>query len=89
MPLICYNTPIHLYLVQGSVQSYAVDMMRESCRECVGDQTLQNPLGTQNKNQTLPQHQEAQSSLAVGHFTKLALRKVFYAQILKNALKCF
>ncbi|WRB62368.1 hypothetical protein KVC96_04595 [Helicobacter pylori] len=36
-----YNTPIHLYLAQGSVQSYAfIDMMRESCRECVGDQTL-------------------------------------------------
>ncbi|OKB15099.1 hypothetical protein AOA79_0207295 [Helicobacter pylori] len=36
-----------------------------------------------------PQHQEAQSSLAVGHFTKLALRKVFYTQILKNAFEVF
>ncbi|MGT0048922.1 hypothetical protein V5I05_07160 [Helicobacter pylori] len=41
MPLICYNTPIYLYLAQGSVQSYAfIDMMRESCKECVGTQTL-------------------------------------------------
>ncbi|ADI34998.1 Hypothetical protein HPV225_0934 [Helicobacter pylori v225d] len=36
-----------------------------------------------------PQHQKAQSSLAVGRFTKLALHKVFYTQILKNALECF
>ncbi|MCQ2759449.1 hypothetical protein E5E12_04260 [Helicobacter pylori] len=36
-----YNTPIHLHLAQGSVQSYAfIDMMRESCKECVGAQTL-------------------------------------------------
>ncbi|AFI01150.1 hypothetical protein HPSH112_04755 [Helicobacter pylori Shi112] len=41
------------------------------------------------QDQTLPQHQEAQSFLAVGRFTKLALRKVFYTQILKNALECF
>ncbi|EPZ74023.1 hypothetical protein N206_07110 [Helicobacter pylori UM111] len=26
---------------------------------------------------------------AFGRFTKLALRKVFYTQILKNALECF
>ncbi|GAA7789792.1 hypothetical protein HpMS117_12560 [Helicobacter pylori] len=36
-----------------------------------------------------PQHQEAQSSLAVGRFTKLALREVFYTQILKNAFEVF
>ncbi|WP_212855693.1 hypothetical protein [Helicobacter pylori] len=36
-----------------------------------------------------PQHQEAQSSLAVGRFTKLALCKVFYTQILKNAFEVF
>ncbi len=41
------------------------------------------------EQETLPQHQEAQSSLAFGCFTKLALHKVFYTQILKNALKCF
>ncbi|EJC07929.1 hypothetical protein HPHPP15B_1531 [Helicobacter pylori Hp P-15b] len=23
MPLICYNTPMHLHLAQGSAQSYA------------------------------------------------------------------
>ncbi|WP_171452546.1 hypothetical protein [Helicobacter pylori] len=45
MPLICYNTPIHLYLVQeacaGSVQSYAfIDMIHENCKECVGAKTL-------------------------------------------------
>ncbi|OQU74457.1 hypothetical protein B4917_06985 [Helicobacter pylori] len=28
-------------------------------------------------------------ALAFDHFTKLALRKVFYTQILKNALECF
>ncbi|GAA8154288.1 hypothetical protein NP05234_10910 [Helicobacter pylori] len=33
--------------------------------------------------------EEAQSSLTFDHFTKLALRKVFYTQILKNALECF
>ncbi|MGT0099634.1 hypothetical protein V5H72_06695 [Helicobacter pylori] len=35
-----YNTPIHLSSA-GSVQSYAfIDMMHESRRECVGNQTL-------------------------------------------------
>ncbi|WP_280636931.1 hypothetical protein [Helicobacter pylori] len=34
-----YNTPIHLSSAR-SAQSYAGDMMREGCRECVGDQTL-------------------------------------------------
>ncbi len=28
-------------------------------------------------------------ALAFDHFTKLALHKVFYTQILKNALECF
>ncbi|EJB31587.1 hypothetical protein HPNQ4228_0599 [Helicobacter pylori NQ4228] len=28
-------------------------------------------------------------ALAFDHFTKLALRKVFYTWILKNALECF
>ncbi len=41
------------------------------------------------EQETFPQHQEAQSSLAVDHFTKLVLRKVFYTQVLKNALECF
>lgn len=36
-----------------------------------------------------PQHQEAQSSLEFDHFTKLALHKVFYTQILKNAFEVF
>ncbi|WP_158079741.1 hypothetical protein [Helicobacter pylori] len=36
-----YNTPIHYASSVGSVQSYAfIDMMRESCKECVGAQTL-------------------------------------------------
>ncbi|WRA51315.1 hypothetical protein KVL22_02630 [Helicobacter pylori] len=35
-----YNTPIHLSSA-GSAQSYAfIDMMRESCKECIGAQTL-------------------------------------------------
>ncbi|RVY89844.1 hypothetical protein EC503_06520 [Helicobacter pylori] len=41
------------------------------------------------EQETLPQHQEAQSSLAFDRFTKLALRKVFYTQILKNAFEHF
>ncbi|RVY90374.1 hypothetical protein EC504_07205 [Helicobacter pylori] len=41
------------------------------------------------EQETLPQHQEAQLSLAVGRFTKLALHKVFYTQILKNAFEVF
>ncbi len=41
------------------------------------------------EQETLPQHQEAQSLKRLSAFKKLALHKVFYAQILKNALECF
>ncbi|WP_280636929.1 hypothetical protein [Helicobacter pylori] len=32
--LICYNAPIHSYLA-WEVCEVTLDMMRESCRECV------------------------------------------------------
>ncbi|WP_162981623.1 hypothetical protein [Helicobacter pylori] len=36
-----YNTPHTFASSTGSAQSYAfIDMMRESCKECVGAQTL-------------------------------------------------
>ncbi|GAA8994795.1 hypothetical protein HpHA95_11360 [Helicobacter pylori] len=41
------------------------------------------------EQETLPQHQEAPSLKRLGAFKKLALRKVFYAQILKNAFGVF
>ncbi|MGL2367125.1 hypothetical protein ACOWK4_07055 [Helicobacter pylori] len=36
-----YNTPIHLHLAQEARKvTPFIDMMRESCKECVGAQTL-------------------------------------------------
>ncbi len=79
-----YNTPIHLSSAE-SVQSYAfIDMIERMRWSSSSVKSIRD-----TEQETLPQHQEAQSSLASDHFTKLALHKVFYTQILKNAFERF